>query len=212
MLRSKTRNQIGDTSVGRLQPPADLIELELQAQMNRGRKEKLALEVISRLQQQANGAHLNRNLPQDRSDDVQSPNTTQPVTKTAQRLRAALRMANNAATDGRPLLASEELPPPEASAHVEFLSNYPGDENDPNIFIPNADYNPRGRQNHNESAISGEKLEAATADIILSEYPMDCFPDHWYDRFPCCLEETTFWKRWKKIRYVFVKFRTWTVS
>lgn len=213
MLRTKARNQIADTNVDRLHPGADLIELELQGQLAKSysqeRKEKLTLEVISRLQQahQMNSASNAASRAEGIKDggdlllDGVQPSMimNQPGSNTAQRLRAALRLANTA-TDGRPLLSSEELPPPDhLNASVDNAKH-----NNVGIFIPNADYEPTASADQNESAVAGDKLEAATADIILSEYPIDCFPEHWYERFPCCLEDTTFWRRWKKIRYVCV--------
>lgn len=195
-----------------MQPGHDLIELELQAQLAKSysqeRKEKLALEVISRLQQQQqlNGAQGNRISPPNDINsalfavhDNPSAVINQPALNTAQRLRAALRMANNTA-DGRPLLSSEELPPADLLASGNLLIDRSQFAENQNIFIPNADYEPTHQIDHNESAVAGDKLEAATADIILSEYPMDCFPEHWYERFPCCLEDTVFWRRWKKLR------------
>lgn len=53
---------------------------------------------------------------------------------------------------------------------------------------------------HDESTIIGNKMEATLADIIIPEYPADCFPENWYERFPCCLEDTEFWRKWKKLR------------
>lgn len=44
------------------------------------------------------------------------------------------------------------------------------------------------------------KMEATLADIIIPEYPADCFPENWYERMPCCLEDTEFWRRWKRLR------------
>jgi hypothetical protein len=212
-MRSKARNQIADTNLDRLPPGADLIELELQAQLAKSfsqeRKEKLTLEVISRLQQQhqlngANRTGVGKDLALLPVLEGQVPLTNQPASNTAQRLRNALRLANNS-TDGRPLLSSEEL----QSTDLPTIGSAAGAGQPPDnsgLFIPNADYEPTAQTDHNESAVGGDKLEAATADLILSEYPMDCFPEHWYERFPCCLEDTSFWRRWKKLRYGFERF------
>lgn len=57
---------------------------------------------------------------------------------------------------------------------------------------------------------SGDKLDTATADVIISEYPAECFPDHMYNYCLCCLEETPFWAKWKEIRlkcYQFVEHK-----
>lgn len=79
-------------------------------------------------------------------------------------------------------------------------------------FTPNADYqsNNFGAMSsvnrtmnggfHEESAPVGDKMEATLADIIIPEYPADCFPENWYERMPCCLEDTEFWRRWKRLR------------
>lgn len=48
---------------------------------------------------------------------------------------------------------------------------------------------------------SGDKLDTVTADVILSEYPADCFPEKMYKYCPCCLEETPFLMKWKEIRF-----------
>lgn len=45
------------------------------------------------------------------------------------------------------------------------------------------------------------KVETATADVIMNEYPVDCFPDKWYNRCPSCMEETPLMLRWKDMRY-----------
>ena len=57
-----------------------------------------------------------------------------------------------------------------------------------------------------ENAMIGDRVEAAkvetaTADVIVSEYPVDCFPDKWYNSCPSCLEETPLMLRWKEMRY-----------
>ena len=49
--------------------------------------------------------------------------------------------------------------------------------------------------------IDMDKIETATADVILNEYPVDCFPDKWYERCPWCLEETPFMLKWRELRY-----------
>lgn len=83
-----------------------------------------------------------------------------------------------------------------------------------NKFTPNADYelntpafglssiNTLNGGFHDESSAFGNKMEATLADIIIPEYPADCFPDNWYERFPICLEDTEFWRKWKKLRCV----------
>jgi hypothetical protein len=45
------------------------------------------------------------------------------------------------------------------------------------------------------------KVETATADVIINEYPVDCFPDKWYNLCPSCMEETPLMLRWKDLRY-----------
>lgn len=45
-----------------------------------------------------------------------------------------------------------------------------------------------------------DKIDTATADVIISEYPSDCFPDNMYQYCPWCLAETPFWIKWKDIR------------
>lgn len=57
---------------------------------------------------------------------------------------------------------------------------------------------------------SNEKMDQATADVIISEYPAECFPEHMYKYCPSCLDETPFWIRWKEIRtscYQFVEHK-----
>lgn len=57
---------------------------------------------------------------------------------------------------------------------------------------------------------SNEKMDQATADVIISEYPAECFPEHMYKYCPTCLDETPFWIRWKEIRtscYQFVEHK-----
>lgn len=49
--------------------------------------------------------------------------------------------------------------------------------------------------------VAADRIETATADIIVNEYPVDCFPDKWYDKCPWCLEETPFFIKWKEMRY-----------
>lgn len=49
--------------------------------------------------------------------------------------------------------------------------------------------------------MAADRIETATADVIVNEYPVDCFPDKWYDKCPWCLEETPFFIKWKDLRY-----------
>lgn len=49
--------------------------------------------------------------------------------------------------------------------------------------------------------IAADRIETATADVIVNEYPVDCFPDKWYDKCPWCLQETPFFLKWKEMRY-----------
>lgn len=50
--------------------------------------------------------------------------------------------------------------------------------------------------------MDADKVETATADVIVNEYPVDCFPDDWYAKCPWCLEESTPWlSRWKDLRF-----------
>ncbi|XP_074595082.1 sodium voltage-gated channel paralytic isoform X1 [Brevipalpus obovatus] len=44
------------------------------------------------------------------------------------------------------------------------------------------------------------KMVTVTADISPADHPDDCLPDYWYERFPCCLEETPFWMWWRSTR------------
>ena len=60
--------------------------------------------------------------------------------------------------------------------------------------------NKNGDLNGMAENVSADKLETATADVIISEYPSECFPDHLYKYCPSCLEETPFWIKWKEIR------------
>lgn len=46
-----------------------------------------------------------------------------------------------------------------------------------------------------------DKIETATADVIVNEYPVDCFPEKWYECFPWCLKETPFALKWRELRY-----------
>lgn len=55
--------------------------------------------------------------------------------------------------------------------------------------------------NGNFEEVDMDKIETATADVIVNEYPVDCFPDKWYDRCPWCLEETPFMLKWRELRY-----------
>lgn len=48
--------------------------------------------------------------------------------------------------------------------------------------------------------LDADKLDTATADVIIGEYPADCLPDGCYKYFPMCLEETPFWLNWKELR------------
>ncbi|RWS16117.1 skeletal muscle sodium channel alpha subunit-like protein, partial [Dinothrombium tinctorium] len=52
-----------------------------------------------------------------------------------------------------------------------------------------------------ENGDIGDKVETKTEDVIEEEGPIDCFPETWYQRFPCCYEDTPFWRRWKWLRY-----------
>lgn len=50
--------------------------------------------------------------------------------------------------------------------------------------------------------MDADKVETATADIIVNEYPVDCFPEKWYEKCPWCLEEETpYAAKWKELRY-----------
>ncbi|OTF79819.1 hypothetical protein BLA29_012682, partial [Euroglyphus maynei] len=62
----------------------------------------------------------------------------------------------------------------------------------------------------NNSDIDDDRIETATADVIINEYPSECFPEPMYKYCPWCLDETPFWIRWKDIRtrcYKFVEHR-----
>ncbi|XP_053203618.1 sodium channel protein para-like isoform X3 [Panonychus citri] len=53
--------------------------------------------------------------------------------------------------------------------------------------------------------VMGEEMNAnkmihVTADVNINDHPADCLPEYWYHRFPCCLEETSFWVKWGEIR------------
>jgi hypothetical protein len=70
--------------------------------------------------------------------------------------------------------------------------------------------NRNGEVNGVVENMDADKLETATADVIISEYPSECFPDSFYKYCPTCLEETPFWIKWKEIRlrsYQFVEHK-----
>lgn len=48
---------------------------------------------------------------------------------------------------------------------------------------------------------SSDKLDTVTADVIISEYPSDCFPEPMYKYCMWCMDETPFWIKWKEIRF-----------
>lgn len=52
-----------------------------------------------------------------------------------------------------------------------------------------------------DDMMMADRIETTTADIIVNEFPVDCFPDKWYDKCPWCLEETPFFIKWKELRY-----------
>lgn len=56
------------------------------------------------------------------------------------------------------------------------------------------------------NSISDAKIDVATADVIIVEYPSECFPEPMYQYCPWCLSETPFWAKWKKIRSKCYKF------
>ncbi|RWS27873.1 uncharacterized protein B4U80_02113 [Leptotrombidium deliense] len=56
-------------------------------------------------------------------------------------------------------------------------------------------------KNFDADAVDANENEMAVENVDLSEYPADCFGESFYQRFPCCLEETPFWDRWKRIRF-----------
>uniref|UniRef100_A0AAN0LJ60 Multifunctional fusion protein n=3 Tax=Arthropoda TaxID=6656 RepID=A0AAN0LJ60_9ACAR len=61
-----------------------------------------------------------------------------------------------------------------------------------------------------EEESTNDKLETVTADIIISEYPVDCFPETWYEKFDCCMKDTSFWQKWRNIRcksYIMVEHK-----
>ena len=62
-----------------------------------------------------------------------------------------------------------------------------------------------GHKSMNNS-VSDDKLDTATADVIINEYPSECFPEPMYKYCPWCLDETPFWIRWKDIRTRCYKF------
>lgn len=55
--------------------------------------------------------------------------------------------------------------------------------------------------NNAADEMDADKVETATADVIVNEYPVDCFPDKWYEKCPGCLEETPWLLRWKELRF-----------
>lgn len=61
--------------------------------------------------------------------------------------------------------------------------------------------NKNGDLNGMTENVDADKLETATADVIISEYPAECFPEYMYKYCPSCLEETPFWLKWKEIRH-----------
>ena len=81
------------------------------------------------------------------------------------------------------------------------------DSHEINKFTINADYQPNlfDMSTYNRTINGGfhdenDKMEATITDIIIPEYPADCFPENWYEKMPCCLEDTEFWRRWKVLR------------
>ncbi|KAH9506937.1 hypothetical protein DERF_011641 [Dermatophagoides farinae] len=57
-----------------------------------------------------------------------------------------------------------------------------------------------------DNSVSDDKLDTATADVIINEYPSECFPEPMYKYCPWCLDDTPFWTRWKEIRTRCYKF------
>lgn len=53
-----------------------------------------------------------------------------------------------------------------------------------------------------EGDIDNDKLETATADIIIAEDPADCCPDLCYRKIIYCHEDYNpdFWAQWKELR------------
>lgn len=45
-------------------------------------------------------------------------------------------------------------------------------------------------------------VDAATEDIILTDYPSDCFPDNCYKKFPFLAgdDDAPFWQGWSNLR------------
>ncbi|XP_015793193.1 sodium channel protein para-like isoform X2 [Tetranychus urticae] len=48
--------------------------------------------------------------------------------------------------------------------------------------------------------MNANKMVTVTADVNINDHPDDCLPEYWYHRFPCCLEETAFWIKWREVR------------
>ena len=73
-----------------------------------------------------------------------------------------------------------------------------GDDNPPG-GDGNSIHNTNKSLSASETAIQ-ERMETATADVIISEYPAECFPEHMYKYCPWCLNDTQFWARWRELR------------
>ena len=52
-----------------------------------------------------------------------------------------------------------------------------------------------------EDRVGVAKVETTTVDVVMNEYPVDCFPDKWYSMCPSCMEETPVMLFWKNLRY-----------
>ncbi|RWS17361.1 uncharacterized protein B4U79_11701, partial [Dinothrombium tinctorium] len=72
-------------------------------------------------------------------------------------------------------------------------------EEEKNALQPNATAEQKGDAGSEAISATGAEMCVAIG-LEAGEEPADCFSESFYKRFPCCLEETPFWMRWKKLR------------
>ncbi|XP_054160598.1 sodium channel protein para-like isoform X3 [Oppia nitens] len=215
VIRSKTRNQIGDQTADIREEMddmggGDIVLMDGQViRDKKSPKEHTELEVVvgDGLEIAIQGGKLKfQNSARNVLNSVKLGNAI----KDAQMDKIKINAENKVTLDGKDEdnLSNNSFNSLKKPSSRSSLDEDKKDSED--LLGSKEELNKNGEINGMAENLEADKLETATADVIISEYPSDCFPDPLYKYCPSCLDETPFLLKWKEIRlrcYQFVEHK-----
>lgn len=202
-LRPKARNQIGDQTFDRSVHDDMLNDIDMITAPTANDKHFIDGQLANNIKSKTNADF---EMVLFKEPKINGGNGTMPLSNNINSFNA--QQPPPAANSGNELEKLESMAKESSSndAKENKLNETAKNFNENMLSIDGGPLMSSMNKSLDSNSVSEAKVDVATADVIIVEYPSECFPEPMYQYCPWCLSETPFWAKWKKIRSKCYKF------